>query len=317
MSLVQTAKGARAIRKWDGKKISRPGIYADIPMSDYHGDLCVGPSISSSGLRKIRSHSAAHFWATSPLNPKRMDEDDDGTTAAIRIGRAAHTLLLEPHLFKEQFKVRPAIWDSWRTNDSKAWRADQEKSGVTILSGDELQKITGIAESLSKHPLIGDGLLDGDLEHSLIWQDEKTGVWLKARPDAIPRGSNIFADLKCLHDARTEALERDIYSRGYDMQLALAGIGMETLLGREMEEFVLVVVENTAPHAVRIAPIAKEEIARARILLRWSINRFARCLKEGRWPAFEDDDNIHIYRRKFDADFIEKAVASGQLPEQF
>jgi len=38
---------------WDVGKISQQGIYAKIPMSVYHSDCCVGPSISSSGLREI------------------------------------------------------------------------------------------------------------------------------------------------------------------------------------------------------------------------------------------------------------------------
>ena len=49
-------------------KVSVPGVYA-LSMAEYHGDLCVGPSISSSGLRTIWSRSPAHYFHASPYNP--------------------------------------------------------------------------------------------------------------------------------------------------------------------------------------------------------------------------------------------------------
>jgi len=36
--------------KWDGKQITKPGLYGSIPLELYHaGNICDGPSVSSSG----------------------------------------------------------------------------------------------------------------------------------------------------------------------------------------------------------------------------------------------------------------------------
>ena len=39
--------------EWDGKRITKPGCYKNVPMSVYHGDCTDGPSISTTGLKKI------------------------------------------------------------------------------------------------------------------------------------------------------------------------------------------------------------------------------------------------------------------------
>lgn len=299
-----------------GEKVLEPGIY-EIPMNWYHDDCCAGPSISSSGLRTIVSKSPLHYWDTSYLNKERAeDEEDEQETEFLRIGRAAHTLLLEPATYRGLFVERPSIFTSWQTKDAKRWRAEHQAEGYTVLAPHEIQRVNGVVAALRRHPLYAQGLLDGDIERALIWRDEKTGVWLKSRPDAIPRGSNILADLKVTIDARTRAFGRNLFQNGYDMQMALAGVGMWELLRRPIEEYVLVPVESKRPHAVRITPIAHADIMRAMSLLRHSLNTFAACFAAGDWPAFEDD-NTHVGRSEFEANRLDAEIKAGRLPATF
>ena len=300
-----------------GEKISEPGIY-DMPMSWYHSDCCIGPSVSSSGLRTILNYSPLHYWDTSPLNPDRREKDTSEEEAAhFRIGRAGHTLLIEPHDFKRDFITRPSHFDSWRTNDAKKWRAEKQMDGFTVLDPKEMQNIHGVADSLRRHPLYEQGLLEGDLERSIIWQDKKTGVWLKARPDAIPVQADILADLKIVTDARARPLAKKIYDLGYDVQMGLSFRGIYEILAREMQEFVVVAVEAKPPHAVRIAPIPMEEIRLALILLRKALDMFAACYASGDWQAFPDDDTKYLYRPDYAKKRIEEEVEKGLLPKEF
>ncbi len=105
-------------------KISTPGIY-DIPMDTYHGDCCVGPSVSSSGLRKIHFHCPAEYWAFSPYNKHAFPEPDGETLA---FGRAAHCLLLGDEDFKARYAVKPKKIDgeAWNGNRKicREWIAD-------------------------------------------------------------------------------------------------------------------------------------------------------------------------------------------------
>ena len=297
-----------------GEKITAPGVY-DIPMGWYHGDCCVGPSVSSSGLRRIANYSPLHFFATSIFNPNREDEDSDAEESmALRVGRAAHTLLLEPDLFRSLYCTRPPSFDSWRTQASQKWRAAAQVDGFTVLEPKEMQQVQGVAASLRQHPLYELGILDGDVERAIIWQDEKTGIWLKSRPDVIPRGSNILADLKCTNDCRSDKVAKKIFEMGYDTQLGLAAVGMREVLRREVEEFALVMVEYKKPFGVRIASLPHDEIDRGLSVGRFALNRLATCLETNEWPSFDLDDNAFVYRSQFQQKIID---SDARFPKEF
>lgn len=270
-------------RPYQGGIISAPGVYKDMSMAAYHGDVCSGPSISSSGLRTIWSQSPAHYWYDSPYNPNRPEPKD---RPHFSIGKAAHHLLyLGRKGFDAEFVVRPEEWSDWRSKAAKEWRAEQIKAGLTIITDAELEAITGMARSLGAHPLVKSGILDGAVERSLIFKDEKTGAWLKSRPDNIPSSSGLFADLKTADSVSDESLERSLASYGYHMQAALVGMASEALLGRPMEEFALVWVEKAPPHCVRVTVLTGADLERGRMQLRRAIHQFAECVATGEWPG--------------------------------
>ncbi|MBZ9939180.1 PD-(D/E)XK nuclease-like domain-containing protein [Mesorhizobium sp. BR1-1-16] len=265
--------------------IDTAGCYADLDIDRYHGQCTEGPSISSSGLRTIFTDSPAHYWVGSSLNPNRVGEDQ---SEALILGRAAHHLLLGEKDFGRLFSVRPDKWDSWRSDAAKAWRADEEEAGRTVLLPGQLQTIKGMHAALKEHPLIGGAqgrILDGAIEQSLIWQDPMTGIWLKARPDAIPTASGDFADLKTAASVAPEDLSRAVSDRRYDMQAALVKWAAKAVLDIDMTDFALVFVEKCPPHCVEIRVIRPDDIAEAENDLRAALQLFAKCLKSGRWPG--------------------------------
>jgi hypothetical protein len=263
-------------------KITDPGVYA-LSMAEYHSDCCDGPSISSSGLRTIWSQSSAHYFVDSPLNPKRVAQED---RPAFAIGRLAHKLLLEgAEGLAAEFVTRPECWADWRTKEAKTWRDEQVLAGRTVITEADLVAVTGMAESLARHPLVQAGILDGFVERSLIWRDAKTGVWLKSRPDVVPNADGIVADLKTTPSVTDDDLQRSLGSFGYHCQAALVGMGMDAVLGRPMEEFALVWVEKTPPHCVRVTVLTGEDLDRGRMQLRSAIDQFAQCVATGEWPG--------------------------------
>ncbi|SHG78518.1 PDDEXK-like protein of unknown function [Kaistia soli DSM 19436] len=262
--------------------IDTAGCYADLDIERYHGQCTEGPSISSSGLREIFSKSPAHFWATSSLNPDRAEPADKDE---LILGRAAHHLLLGEQGFDRLFAIRPDAWKDWRTGAAKAWRAAQIEVGRTVLSPGEIESIRGMHASLAAHPLVARGILDGAIEQSLIWQDTETGIWLKARPDAIPTSSGDFADLKTAASVAPEDLSRAVSDRRYDMQAALVKWAAKAVLDIDMTDFALVFVEKSPPHCVEIRVIRHDDIAEAETDLRAALQLFAKCLKNGRWPG--------------------------------
>lgn len=268
------------IRDWDGKKISEPGAYRDVPMSFYHGDPCVGPSISSSGLRTIFIQSPKHYWNTSIYNPNREELEQ---TEAIILGRAAHHLLLGEADFSRHFVE--AKYSEFRTKEAKQWKAEQLLDGLTVLTEKQIEYIKGMAESLAAEPIVQGGILNGHVEISMFWQDAETGIWLKARPDVIPNDSGDVADAKCVADVSDAGIERGLGERGYHQQGALVGEGLQETLGIAMEHFTLVYIEAKRPHSVRFDEIAPDEIAAGVAENRAALRLFRRSLDTGYWPG--------------------------------
>lgn len=267
---------------WDGKPISSPGIYRGVSMDAYHGRLTVKPSASRSGLWKIFDKSPAHYFKSSYLNPDRIDEEE---SEPLSFGRAAHHLLLGESAFYEQFAVRPDKWDSWRTNDAKTWRAEQVLDGKTVIEPKHIEAIRGMAASLAAQPLVRAGILNGLIEHSMVWQDEETGIWLKIRPDGIPTDAADFADLKTIADISDDGIERAIGDTGLNMQGAMVAMGCRAVMKREMESFSLVFSEKTAPFCARVKTLKPDDLALGEEQVRASLRMFARCLDTGRWPG--------------------------------
>lgn len=286
-------KGHRGERLWDGKPISEPGIYRKIPMEAYHGQLTVAPSISSSGLREIENRSPLHYWATSYLNPDRPEEDN---TPTLDFGRAVHTLLLSEDGFRDDYVTRPETYPDDKTGEFKPWNgnskvckewlADRKKEGKTVLLANQVKDIQGMAERLSKDQTAVD-LLRGRVERSIIIKD-KTGVYVKSRPDSIPADA-IIADLKTCADASPIAVQRSIINYGYLQQMALAITAMETVGAVKVAESVLLFVENSYPYAYNIKPLDNGDVYTAMRQNRRAIDTFAECLARNDWPTYADN----------------------------
>jgi hypothetical protein len=252
-------------------------------MDVYHGaDLCDGPSVSSSGLRKLSNQSPAHYWCESPYNRDRIEREE---TASLTLGRAAHHLLLGEDDFNTLYVVRPEKWDSWRTNDAKAWKAAQEADGRTVLLSTQLETIRGMARSLAAHPLIDAGILNGAIEQTIVWKCKDTGVWLKARPDAIPNDAGDFADLKTTTSVQTADLARTIAEYGYHQQASLIAAGWRSISGKDIESFSFVFIESKPPFCTRIVTLKDADLARGERQNHVAIKTFAKCMATGEWPG--------------------------------
>lgn len=274
-----------------GTKISEPGCYQGIPIELYHGDVTSGPGISSSGLRTIESKTPLHYWVNSYLNPDRLPPEPKDHFV---FGQAAHKLLLSESGFREEFVVRPDQWKDWRKPVAQDWRKEQQAAGKSVLVPEDLKVIRHIANQLAADPLVMSGILQGAIEHSLIWKDAKTGVWLRARPDVIPSADGVLVDLKTTTDASPEAVQRTVLNLGYALQGALAGAGMEAALGTKMTDFVLVWMEKKPPYAVRVSPVDNEWLYWAQRQLRRAIDTFAKCIETNTWPGYQGEASIHM-----------------------
>ena len=308
------------IIKWTpGTKINAPGIY-DMPIEAYHSDCCDGPSVSSSGLRTIDTKSLAHYWADSYLNP---DREPFEPTASMILGSAAHHLLLGESGFAQKFALRPTEAPdgrAWNGNNlsCKKWVAERALEGKTVITLDQIERIKGMAASLARHPLVRDGLLNGHVEKSMIVKDPETGIWLKSRPDAMPRldAGDMVADLKTTADASANECERTVVNYGYHMQMALTGVCLNLLTGRAPgnQDYVLIFVETDTPFAVSVRPIDPNAIHYGRMQLRRALRKLATALETKDFPAY-DNDTTTLSLPKWYQDRLEGEIKYGLLQD--
>lgn len=289
----------------DGQVVRKNGAYR-MSMAHYHSQCCAGPSISSSGLRKIWDRGAWAFWSESDLNPDRYPASEIEKDAFI-LGRAAHSLILGDEVFSDAFTYYPkdapqrptatqiaaferdGEWSEKASPRAAFWeKFDREAAGKTMLSETQVEAILRMAENIQRNPLAMEMLTGGLTEVSTIWQDEITGVWIKSRPDVLPDNGADAADLKTFSARGSNmklAVQRSITDRGYHQQMALAQEGAERVFGVSASEFVLVFVETTIPHEVVPVRLDEESLHIGRIQNRHALDTFARCMKSGEWPG--------------------------------
>lgn len=172
---------------------------------------------------------------------------------ALTLGRALHSQVLTPHLFKRDFAVAP-MCDKRTTAGKATWEAFQATAGnKTVLTADQGQEVEAMAKAVARHPEARSFCQDvpGDAEVSFF--AEVAGVKTKARMDRWLEisGENIVIDLKTSQSASRKDFERSIMLFGYGLQCCLYQM-IARACGKKINHFVFVVVEKTPPYAVAV-----------------------------------------------------------------
>lgn len=280
--------------------ITEPGAYADIPMDDYHRNpnLLPGPSLSSSGAKKISAQSAYHYWYDSPLNPNRPPEDQK---PFFNIGKAAHDMLLMGDDWRNKYFVLPEGFTS--TAKNKFAEAIEERdaaieAGIPILRFQDAKVVEEVTKAIGANGDAINALSNGLPEMTIAWQDKETGVWLRARPDWLPysiiNGSDVrvVTDLKFLAQThcRPHGFSKALFDFGYHQSAAFYDDGIEAIYGKRATNWLFIAVEKEAPYSVSVYELPQEDVERGRAQNREAIKTFAKCLETGKWPSYTSEE---------------------------
>ncbi len=292
-----------------GPIISAKGAYPGISEQDYHSNplLLPGPSLSASGAKVLLEKSPAHFYHQSALNPDRVSND----APHFAVGRAAHAIILLGGDWRRHYHVTPPGFSRAKTvaMAEEIAAADYAASkGKTVIRHEDMALVEKIADRIGGNQAARHALMRGVPEMTLAWQDELTGVWLRARPDFLPQSCidgddiRIVTDLKFL--AGTHCSPRKFAKAmddfGYHLAAAHYSEGIKQVFGKYPTGFVFVVVEKDEPHTVSLYYPEPEDIDRGRNQMRQAIDLFAKCVKHNRWPGYADQPmqvSLPIYAR--------------------
>lgn len=265
--------------------IDGPGIYPDVPDDVYHADplLHLGGSLSSTGAREILDNPARFDYDR--RQPAKTSDDFD-------LGHAAHREALGTGV---EFEV--CNFPTWQSKAAKEARAAARAAGRTPLKPDQFAQVEQMGIALRKHPLVGPlferGL--GQSELTLIWQDEGTGVWCRARLD---RWLDPFAlDYKTCVDASPDKFRRAIEDHGYHIQRSFYLRGAQAL-GLDPAEFLFVAQEKVAPYFVAPYRISARSARIGDLLVQAALERYRDCTDSGIWPGYSTDvETLSLSRR--------------------
>ncbi len=160
-------------------------------------------------------------------------------TNETRLGIALSVLILEPHLFADEYSTTP-------------------KEGKTLISLEELAQLKSMAEAVESHPWIKALPKDSSNELTLIGRHEN--VLIKSRLDCYHESLGLIIDLKTTNNATYPYWTKRI--KDYAVQAAVYRQQIRAR-GLPFSRFVFAAVERTEPYEVGLYEIGSLEMDEA------------------------------------------------------
>lgn len=220
-------------------------------------------------------------------------------TAAMLLGRSAHTAVFEPDRFPVEYAVFPGP-----RRQGKAWdEFCAANQGRTILRADEYMTCLAIRDAVRGHPVAGPALAPpGEAEKVLQWQDPDTGIACKARLDWYRTG--LLCDLKTTSQITPREFSATAHRMGYFGQLAFyqEGLARNRL---DAPRPIIIAVETTPPHDVAVYRLTDDALEAGEVEWRELLRMLSAGRFSGRWPGRYEDQAV-------DLDLPQWAYAEGE-----
>jgi len=265
--------------------VTSPGLYPDLDFADYLADPVPGGSLSSTFARLLTEHVPAKALALRDKEP----------TAAMQFGTIAHAVILgQQDLDEYAVDGLTVIEGDGRTKPVKEARAAAIAAGLNVVSATEYQtradlhqKLSDMLAAVHAEPKIAP-LLEGAKEVSAFWQDDDTGIWLRARFDIL--GDGAIADFKTAVDASRRGFQKAIGRYGYHQQAELYCRALKALGLADNPRFRFIAQETSPPYLVNLHECDALAMEVAKALNDRAIRIYAECTRTGEWPGYEISD---------------------------
>ena len=249
--------------------------------ADYHRHFAV----SKSGLDQI-AKSPLHYWSRY-LDPNRITPEP---SAAMRLGTALHTHVLELDQWDNQIAVAPSDINRRTKEGKEQWAAfEAAAKRKTVITADDAEVVMAMGRSIMRHPgaamLLG---LPGKAETTHMWTDATYGLECKCRPDWLTDDGSIMVDLKTTRDASPRGFMRSIADYRYHVQAAWYLNGVEQATGKRPDQFIFICVESTAPYAVAVYAADEVMTDRGYEQAMKDLGKLAVCRAADSWPSYSD-----------------------------
>lgn len=229
-------------------------------------------AVNWSTLKALRE-SALHYKTL--LSQPRAD------TMALMLGRAAHTLIFEPHKFDTEF----AIWTNGDRR-GKEWLAFAEAhADKTILKPSEIDDVVAMAEAVRQHPLVQPHFDGAEFEKPVQWVDRVSGLRCKAKLDWVVPSTRTLIDFKSTRSTDGRRFGTEAARFGYHLQLAHYRNGVQAALGWRPDQVLIVAAEKAPPYDVAVFQLDEPSLDIADVEVQELLTRLAGYINADQWPG--------------------------------
>lgn len=248
--------------------------YANLPFDAYR----LLPGTNWTRLKSMK---------TSPLQYRHDEEHPREETAALRIGVAAHAVVLEPG----ELERRCVVFEGAR-RAGKEWEAFKlAHAGKMIFSRAEWDRAIGAGEAIKANKLAQEYLREGLHELAVTWTDPTTGMPLKCRVD---HAGPWQVEVKTTGVFDMRRFTNLAARMGYVEQLAFQDEGLAANDVVVHADKIMIVVDSKPPHDVMVGVWKAMDIEVGRREVRELLGELKKCRESGRWPGIAKDELVEF-----------------------
>lgn len=244
----------------------KPGVYREMSFADYRAIYAVNVSSLLPLL-------------VSPWHYLHRLETPQADTAAMALGRAAHTMVLEPHKFEDEYLTYDGT-----SRKNKGYVALAQSSNSTVLLSREVAKVRKIAEAVAASSTAQQQLdNEGDAEVTIVWEWGGSGGTLcKGRIDFAHEES--LVDLKTTRNIDPRSFSRDCGTLHYHVKAAWYREGWRACTGMTLP-FHIVAVENSCPFDVAVFNLSQRAMQSGLVTCERLLTQLREARRTKRYPG--------------------------------
>lgn len=227
--------------------------------------------LDSSSLYKWRFHT----------KPKTI-------TPAMQWGSLVDCLATTPELAGTDVVECP--FDSYRTNEAKAWKAAQEAENKIIVSGADMIEAKAAVKMLTETCKASADIF-AKSKSQVIVAGSVLGAKVKGLVDMAPEGEDFLADLKTVSAFSLEGFAKQVANFGYHMQAGIyLNLWNAMFPNDQRTRWKFVWQDSEAPYEACVTELAPQDIEAGWAYASTLIQRLLDATATNKWPmAFEQE----------------------------
>lgn len=251
---------------------------------DYHDK----PALSSTAINTFKKHGAAQFWAESPLNPNKVNQEPSD---ALIFGNLCHTSLFEPQEFDNRYFYLPEL--NLRTKAGRAEKlelieANKDKQHITP---EQATKAKAMMQYIKDCKEVQKYITGGVAEQEFYYQ--RNGIDCKIKPDYLVDGAMVdykTVDFKAKYKGATlyDKWNDTVLNNGYHRQAAWYIDGYQRATGKLLKEVIYLVQDKNNHWNIGLFKINTDSLLVGLSENERVITEIEQRLKDNNWCDFDN-----------------------------